>query len=159
MSRRELPRGRSEVSFPSTLGRLFAAAMCAVLTLAAASAFAASLRVAPVSLKLSHGKSMSTVRVWNEGRKPIRVQARVFRTVTDGARTYLAPTRDVVASPPMATLPAGAENTIRIVRVSGQPVAGKERYRLVIDEVPDPRDVRAGQVKIMVRHAIPVVFE
>ena len=118
-----------------------------------------SLRVAPVTIKLAHGKSMSTVHIWNDGRKPMQVQARIFREEKQGGQKRLVATRDVVVSPPMASLAPGTENTIRIVRVNKSPVTSSEHYRLVVDEVPNPKDIKAGQVRIMVRHAIPVVFQ
>jgi fimbrial chaperone protein len=88
----------------------------------------------------------------------VQVQVRVFRwTVVDG-NDVLEPTRDVVASPPMTVLVPGAENLIRVVRVSDKPPADGERYRLLIDELPDPNRQRAGRVNVLVRHAIPVTF-
>lgn len=134
------------------------AAVVALVAGLAAPSEAASLRVAPISLKLSAQHASGTVRVWNDDRTPIQVQVRVFKwTVVDG-RDVLEPTRDVVASPPMTSLAPGAENLIRIVRVSGRPIGPAEAYRLLIDELPQPNKQRAGTVNVLVRHAIPVTF-
>lgn len=134
---------------------LLALAMLAGLTAGSA---ASSLRVAPIGLKLSAPQQAGVIRVWNDGRSPIQVQVRVFRWTVVGGKDVLTPTQDVVASPPMATLSPGVENLIRVVRVSGRPIAGKEGYRLIVDELPNPAEQRAGTINVLVRHAIPVVF-
>lgn len=119
---------------------------------------ASSLRVAPISLKLAAQEPSGVVRVWNDGAEPVRVQVRVFRWKVVNGKDVLEPTNDVVASPPMTTLVPGAENLIRVVRVAKRPLAEKEGYRLLVDELPDPAKQRAGTVTVLVRHAIPVVF-
>jgi len=122
------------------------------------SAEASSLRVAPIGLKLSAQEPSGTIRTWNDGNAPMQVQIRVFRWTVENGEDVLTPTRDVVASPPMATLLPGAENLVRVVRVSGGPIKDKEAYRLIVDELPNPANQRAGTVNVLVRHAIPVVF-
>lgn len=119
---------------------------------------AASLRVAPIGLTLSAQQPSGTIRIWNDGKAPMQVQIRVFRWTVEGGKDVLTPSKDVVASPPMARLLPGAENLIRVVRVSGKPVKGEEGYRLIVDELPNPANQRPGTVNVLVRHAIPVVF-
>jgi len=119
----------------------------------------ATLRVAPVSLEVTNGAVASTVRIWNDDREPLHVQVRIFRSIERGGQTVLEPTQDVVASPPITSLQPGSENIIRVVRVSSQPLQGRETYRLIIDELPDPSAQKAGTVSILVRHAIPVTFQ
>jgi len=119
---------------------------------------ASSLRVAPISLKLATQEPAGVVRVWNDGNAPVQVQVRVFRWKVVNGKDVLEPTKDVVASPPMTTLVPGAENLIRVVRVAKRSLADTERYRLLVDELPDPARQRAGTVTVLVRHAIPVVF-
>jgi fimbrial chaperone protein len=119
---------------------------------------AASLRVAPISLDLPSGTSASVVRVWNDDSAPVQVQIRVFKWTQRNGQDVLEPTRDVVASPPMTQLAPGTENLIRVVRTSTTPVNGRESYRLLIDQLPDPGQARPGTVSVLVRHAIPLYF-
>lgn len=121
-------------------------------------ALGASLRVAPVGFELTGGTSASTLQVRNEDQRPVSVQVRVFKWNEAGGTNDLQPTRDVVASPPLATLSPGTENVIRIVRVKTGPAGPRETYRLIVDELPDNRPLRSGQVQVVVRHSIPVVF-
>lgn len=119
---------------------------------------AASLRVAPVVLDLSAPTAASTIRVWNDARRPINVQIRVFRWVQRNGEDAYEATNDVVASPPITTLQPGGENLVRIVRTTNRAVDGEESYRLVVDELPDPSRRTGGTVTLVVRHAIPVFF-
>lgn len=139
--------------------RLLLAAIALAASLAGQQAWASTLRVAPTSVEIPHGQTASTVRIWNSDREPLRVQVRVFRSTTKGGEEVLSPTNDVVASPPITTLVPGSENLIRIVRVSKQPVSGGETYRLLVDQLPDPKKLKQGEVKILIRHAIPVRFD
>ncbi len=128
------------------------------LGLAAVPASSASLRVAPVGFELTGGTATSTLQIRNEDQRPVTVQVRVFRWNERGGPQALEPTRDVVASPPLATLAPGTENLVRIVRLKEGPAGPRETYRLIVDEVPDRRPLASGQVQVVVRHSIPVVF-
>jgi fimbrial chaperone protein len=133
-------------------------AMIAFACLAVGSAGAASLRVAPVMLQVT-GSATTTLRVWNTDKSALRIQVRVFRWTREGGEDILTPTKDVVVSPPISTLKPGVENLIRVVRVAKTPLAGRESYRVLVDQLPDPKAKKAGVVSVLVRHAIPLYFE
>lgn len=136
--------------------RIMAASLFVCLT--ASGAGAAALRVSPITLDLKAAAAASTVRLWDDGLRPVNVQVRVFRWTKVNGKDRLDPTTDVVASPPITKLTPGTENLIRVVRVSKQPVKGTEAYRLLIDELPDAGKRLPGQVNVMIRHSIPVRF-
>jgi fimbrial chaperone protein len=134
-------------------------AMLAFACLAVTDTSAASLRVAPVNLEVVGGAATTTLHVWNTDKTAVKIQVRVYRWTTKNGQDILTPTKDVVVSPPISTLKPGAENLIRIVRVATSPVAGREAYRVLVDQLPDPKANKAGVVSILVRHAIPLYFE
>jgi fimbrial chaperone protein len=136
--------------------RFMAASLLVCLT--AGGAGAAALRVSPITLDLKASSPTGTVRVWEDGLRPVKVQVRVFRWTNVNGKDRLDPTTDVVASPPITTLKPGTENSIRVVRVSKKPIVGTESYRLLIDQLPDAGRKKAGQVSVMIRHSIPVRF-
>jgi len=128
--------------------------------LATTSAYSATLRVAPISVRAAHGTNTASVRIWNDGREPLNVQVRIFRWRVEKGKDILEPTRDVVVSPPMTTLIPGTENLIRIVRTTGRPVSERESYRLIVDQLPKAAvKGKSGTISILLRHAIPVYFE
>jgi fimbrial chaperone protein len=119
---------------------------------------AAALQVAPVLVEVPTPAVTATLKLHNEGTKPLDAQIRIFRwTQVDGADS-LTPTDDVAASPPAASLRPSTEYTVRIVRTSKEPVVKEESYRLLIDELPGPASGAAATVNIALRYSIPVFF-
>ncbi|GAK72895.1 putative fimbrial chaperone [Agrobacterium rubi TR3 = NBRC 13261] len=138
--------------------RLFTLAAALFAGLYLSPSHAASLRVAPVVLDLTAPTASSSLRIWNDAQNPINVQVRVFRwTQQNGADVY-TPVSDVVASPPMTQLKPGAENLVRIVRLSKKVVKAEESYRVIVDELPSPTNRQTGMVNLVIRHSIPVFF-
>jgi fimbrial chaperone protein len=95
----------------------------------------------------------------NLGARPVNVQLRIFRWLQVEGKDAFVETRDVVVSPPFATLPPNGEQVLRIIRTSKQPLQGEESYRLLVDQLPDPvRKTGASAVDFVVRYSIPVFF-
>jgi len=138
--------------------RIFAAAALAASLALVGEASASQLRVEPILLELSAPAAAGTLTLRNDENAEVVVQTRVFRwSQVDGQET-LAPTTDVVASPPQVRLAPYANYTVRIVRTSKQPVQGEESYRIVVDQLP--RAAPQGQigVRFLIRQLIPVFF-
>lgn len=134
------------------------AGMIVSLTATAGMAVAATFRVSPVTIEVTNEGAASAVTVTNDSDRPITIQSRLFRwTQTDG-REALDPTDVVVASPPMMTIPVGQSHVVRLVRVAAQRAAQEEAYRILVDEVPDPRSGSAGVVTFLLRQSLPVFF-
>jgi fimbrial chaperone protein len=121
-------------------------------------AWAASLQVSPVTVEVPAPGVAAVLKLRNEGAAPIHAQLRVFRWSQANGEEKLEPTEDVVASPPMASLAAKADYTVRLVRVTKQPISAEETYRLLIDELPDPRAQRSRTITMVLRYSIPVFF-
>jgi fimbrial chaperone protein len=119
---------------------------------------AASLQVAPVLVEVPAPGAASTLKLRNDGAKPINAQIRVFRWTQAGGADVLTPTDDVAASPPSASIKPGTDYTVRVVRTSKEPVAQEEAYRLLIDELPEGGSTSAATVNIDLRYSIPVFF-
>jgi fimbrial chaperone protein len=119
---------------------------------------AGSLQVAPVGIEVAAPAAASSVNLRNEGTSTINAQVRVFRWLQVNGQEKLEPTDDLVASPPMARLAPGAEYTVRLVRLSKQPISAEESYRLLIDELPDQKLQSNRVVNLILRYSIPVFF-
>lgn len=128
------------------------------LALAPAPLFAASLQVAPVSIEVPAPGAAATIKLRNEGTSVLNAQIRIFRWTQTNGEEKLEPTEDVVASPPLAALAPQTEYTVRIVRLTKRPVAAGETYRLLVDELPDPKLQRNRMVTLVLRYSIPVFF-
>lgn len=133
--------------------------LCGLLAAAgAATANANALRVAPILLDVAAPGATTALNLRNEGDRNLHVQIRVFRWTGTQSEPVLEPTRDVVVSPPAATLTPGTEYVVRVVRVIKQPVAAEESYRVLVDEIPDAANDRANTVRFALRYSIPVFF-
>jgi fimbrial chaperone protein len=132
--------------------------MTSLLMSAPAPGRAASLQVAPVNIEVQAPTAAATLQLRNVGTTPLNAQLRVFRWVQVNGEDKLEPTDDVVASPPIAQLAPNADYTVRLVRVSRQPVSKGESYRLLVDELPDPKTQQNRAVTFVLRYSIPVFF-
>jgi len=121
---------------------------------------AASLKVSPLGLDLSPSMSAGAIAITNLDTKDVSLQVRVFAWTQGDSEDRLVPTRDVVVSPPAATLHAGETYTVRLLRVATRPVTTEESYRLVIDELPAPVVPGASGrgVQMLLRSTVPVFF-
>jgi fimbrial chaperone protein len=143
-----------------TTRSILAAAATAVLV--SVSAFglaqASTLRVSPVGLDLPVGQNATTLSLFNDDVSPLNVQIRVFRWKQVDGKDVLEPATDVVASPPIAKVAAGAQRTVRVVRLDAKLPDKQESYRLIVDELPPPLSDGGRQVTLLMRHSIPLFF-
>lgn len=130
---------------------LFAAAALAI----AGPCAAGSLRVSPVGIELPALAPASLLTLHNDDAAPMKVQVRVFRWSQEGGVDRLEPTADIVASPPVADVPAHGQQAVRIVRLGPAP-SGEESYRIIVDQLPPPPGETGREVKFLMRHSLPV---
>ncbi|KAA6405561.1 hypothetical protein DPQ22_04480 [Candidatus Tokpelaia sp.] len=124
---------------------------------------AANLTVMPTSLRIAPPKAADIVTIRNEGRRPVKMQIRLFRWEQKGGKDVYHPAQGVVATPPFITIKGGADGNIRVIRTAKTAVSGTESYRLIIDELPSSRvrarvKGQAASVEVVTRQILPVFF-
>lgn len=135
------------------------AAVAVALCLACAPAHAAAqLEVSPVLLDIVAPGATGTVTLKNDDARPTTLQVRLFKWRQVGGQESYEPTQDVVASPPIATVAAGATLTVRVIRAAETPVQGEESYRLVLDQLPEADRSGRAKVAMLLRQVLPVFF-
>jgi len=110
----------------------------AILLGLSATAHAGSFSVNPVRVTLTGKEAVAAVTVRNESAEPTVVQLETFSWGQQQGKDSLEPTNEVLATPPILTIPPGAS---RIVRVGLRRPADPQReltYRLTLREVPPP---------------------
>jgi fimbrial chaperone protein len=119
---------------------------------------AASLEISPVLINLAPRQTSATIEVLNRGGESVAIQARAFVWSQTGDEDALTPTKDVIVSPPIFTIPEGSSQTIRLLlRNVGAGADGREHsYRLLLDEVPAP-DSDNKQLVVALRLSIPIM--
>src|SRR5476649_336008 len=105
-----------------------------VVSLVPSLARASSLSVLPISLDVTQQTNIGTLTLRNREVRPLNVQVRVFRWTQVDGQDKLEPTQDVVVSPPIVTISAGADYVVRLQRTNSGAIDGEEAYRAVIDE-------------------------
>ncbi|WP_353227669.1 fimbria/pilus periplasmic chaperone [Novosphingobium sp.] len=118
---------------------------------------AGTLTISPVSVVLARGQTSAMVKVANSRSNPIVMQAQIFRWTQDGDKDALTATSDVILSPPMATIPGGAEQVLRLLMRPGKPAdaAIERHYRMLLGEIP-AAGASPGDLSFAMRVSIPV---
>lgn len=111
----------------------------------------------PVSIQMGPGQMATTLMVRNEGADETSIQVRPFAWgQTPRGEDLLKPTVDLLVSPPLATIPVGATQVVRLVL--RRPATQREAsYRILLDQIPAP--AAAGTVRIALRLSIPIFAE
>jgi fimbrial chaperone protein len=94
--------------------------------------------------------------VKNRGGAPAAVQTRPYSWSQAGDEDNLTPTQDVIISPPIFTVPAGASQTVRLLLRGATETGGERSYRLLLDEVP-PANTGNKQIEMALRVSLPVI--
>ncbi|MDR5856295.1 molecular chaperone [Caballeronia sp. LZ062] len=131
-------------------------ALLVLPTFLIASAHAASLQISPVSIALDATEAGKVLNLRNESDTAIHAQVRVFAWDQADEDERLTPTRDLLASPPIAEIPAGGQQVIRVIRSNRDAPEHERAYRLLIDELP-PEGANAGNgVQFRFRYSVPL---
>jgi fimbrial chaperone protein len=135
-------------------GRLRAPTLAFVLPglLASAPADAGSFSVSPVIVSLEPAQRSTALSIENAGSASTAVRVRLYRwTQTDGEDRY-TPTDELIASPPIFTLPAHGKQLLRVGPRSGVPSGA---YRIMIEEIAGP-DPKPDGIAILLRLNVPL---
>src|SRR5437870_7139699 len=149
--------GERHVHFLTRLSSWSQAAVCLAFFMAAAAPVSAgSFMVSPVRVTLGASQPVTPITVRNESQESTGVQVdAVAWTQRDGADVYTA-TREILATPPIFTLKAGASQIVRIgLRRDADP-ARELAYRVFLQEVPPPPKAEFKGLRVALRMGIPV---
>jgi fimbrial chaperone protein len=143
----------------AAMARKFGAALASalLLCLSATTAAADGLTVLPVTIQLAPGQMATSLTVKNEADVATSLQVRSFAwNQSAQGEDRLEPTTQLMASPPISTIAAGASQVIRLVL--RQPAQAREAtYRILLDQIPPP--ALPGTVRIALRLSIPIFAE
>jgi fimbrial chaperone protein len=141
------------------MGRLSAITplLCGVgLLLSCALVSAASFYVSPVRVELSARSATAAMTVRNEGERPIVVQVQPVAWSQRNGNDETAPTREVIATPAVFTLPAQGSQIVRVGLRRATAADKEQTYRLFLQEVPAPPKPGEQGVTMALRLSIPI---
>jgi len=117
-------------------------------------ATAGSFQVSPINISVPHERPIGAVTVRNDSPDPVSLRVVTYRwTQQEGEDRYEA-ADDLVASPPIFTLPGNGTQLIR-VGFRNPPAEGEAAYRVFLEEIPASSSASNG-VKIALRLNLPL---
>ena len=123
---------------------------------AATPAAAGTFSIAPVRIELAGAQRTAVLTVHNDDAAPLVVQVSALNWSQAVGEENYAPTRDLLATPPVFTLPPNGEQIVRVA-LRREPDATRELdYRLLLAEVPQPADKNFTGLRVALRLSIPV---
>ena len=118
----------------------------------------ARLNIAPLRLELDASKPPATLMLTNTSERPIPVQTRLFAWSQDGGEDHFAPSSALTISPSIISIPPGATQIVRLLRTAAAS-PGEKRFRLAVDQLPDPTLAQSGSAEARLRFTIPVFLD
>lgn len=137
-------------------------AAVAALAVSASAAHAGSpLLIWPIDPVIAAGQQATALWLENQGAQPATLQVRVFGWSQPRGEDDFQQQQAVVPSPPIATIPAGGRQLVRLIATRPVPPGVEQPFRVFIDELPT--DAPAAQpsepgasIKLQLRYAVPL---
>ena len=118
----------------------------------------ARLNIAPLRFELDASKPTATLMLTNTSERPVPVQTRLFAWRQEAGEDRFEPSGELTISPSIIAIPPGATQIVRLLRTS--PASpGEKRFRLAVDQLPDPAMAKSGQAEARLRFTVPVFFD
>jgi fimbrial chaperone protein len=140
------------------LKSFFHQAACGLVFLLAATctASAGSFQVSPINPTLSSRQRVSVLTVRNTGTTPAVIQLEAMVWSQPGGKDTYAPAPDILATPPIFTLPAGGTQVIRVGLRRPPNARGERAYRLFLREIPPPPKPGSNGLRMALRISLPL---
>ncbi len=152
-SSRVSPPRPGRVPLSAHLARCAAALLFLSATLGA---IAGSFTANPVRLTVPAGATSTALLLENTGDQPVLVQAELVAWSQAGGKDVLTPSQDLVVSPPIFRIAAGASQTVRVGLLRPAAPDREMTYRLFLQEVPEPRPAGEPGVSVALRLGLPI---
>jgi fimbrial chaperone protein len=126
------------------------------LVVATAASAKGELQVRGTLIELGVDAAAGRLTLANTGDAPVTAQVRVFAWSQQGGQDRLAPTSDIVLSPPIVRIPVNSEQVVRLVRQGPAPAGRDQTFRVVVDELPDKSRPNADTIAFRMRYVLPL---
>lgn len=118
------------------------------------------VQIDPIGVTLPPGEQVATFTLYNHGDSPQVFQAQPMQWQQPDGQDKLTPTPQLIASPALFRLAAGATQVVRVGFAVPQPSTPVERaYRVLFSELPQDQSPKAGVgVHILLRMNVPLFY-
>lgn len=140
-----------------TLRQFGQAALCGLAFLMGAqAALAGTFQVSPIRVVLGDAQPVQSLTIHNSGAQPAVVQLKVQHWTQQAGEEVLADTSDILATPPIVTVPPGESRVLRVGLRQRPDPAIEGSYRLLLQEVPPPPGEGFQGLQVALRLSVPV---
>ncbi|MBC3420070.1 molecular chaperone [Pseudomonas sp. L7] len=125
-------------------------------------AAATSVLIWPIDPVLEADQKAGALWLENRGSAPASLQVRVFAWRQGDYQEQFQAQREIIGSPPVANIPPGQKQLIRLTRTGSSPVGQEQAYRIIIDEIPSPTPADASTegpkaaIRLQMRYSVPL---
>ncbi|MFB4393564.1 MULTISPECIES: molecular chaperone [unclassified Pseudomonas] len=145
------------------VGASIARGVVGLLWLASLPAGAAtSVLIWPIDPVLEAGQKAGALWLENRGSEPASLQVRVFAWRQGDYQEQFQAQREIIGSPPVATIAPGQKQLVRLTRTGSSPVGQEQAFRIIIDEIPSPLPAEAASegpkaaIRLQMRYSVPL---
>lgn len=118
---------------------------------------AGTFSISPLRTTLSAGKKVGSLTVINQGNEPTTVQLEVMSwSQTADGQDELVLTKDILANPPIFTLPPRGKQVIRVGLRKPPSASAETTYRLIVRETPPPLKPNFTGLNFALRVSVPI---
>jgi len=119
---------------------------------------AASLDVTPTRVDLTPIDNRQVIELHNNDSSPVLMEVQSFLwTQEDDGQDLLSPTEELLAVPPIFTVPPNDTQTIRLGFRAPPDVSSEQSYRLILTQVPNEAELSDG-IAVLLRLSLPVFY-
>ena len=119
-------------------------------------ASAGTIGVSPVRVTLSDSQKIGSLSVRNDGAEPVTMQMEVLSWSQREGNAVFAATRELLANPPIFTIPAGSSQLVRVGLRRAPDVQRELTYRVILQELPPPPNPDLTGARMTLRISLPV---
>lgn len=117
--------------------------------------------IGPLRLDLGPHERVASVTLTNEGPDTVNYQAKVETWSQSAATPNLAPTDDVIVSPPISALPPGKAQIFRVALRHPLPPGSEKGFRVILTDVTPPPPPNGGppQINFRISQSLPLYVQ
>jgi fimbrial chaperone protein len=123
------------------------------------SVLAGSFSVSPIRIDLSSAQRSVALTVRNENDQPTVVQLQLVAWAQTEDDDRLEPTDDLIASPPIFTVPPGASQIVRVALRRASDGVREKSYRILVNEVPPAPQPGFTGAQFALKISLPIFVE
>ncbi|MET0229715.1 MAG: molecular chaperone [Rhodanobacteraceae bacterium] len=119
-------------------------------------ASASSLVLSPLRLSLKAAQPISALTVRNDGDEAVVIQLELAAWTQAGGKDVYTATTDILASPPIFSVPAHQSQLVRVGLRRGADPGIELSYRVFLQEVPPPPAAGFKGLRVAARFGVPI---